>query len=102
MAVAEPFQGQSCSELQLFPTCRRAFDPILRGKSFVGRSKTGTGKTAGPCLSNSLPSGLGHKFFGVLARKCWHEQHLRVATVGKVAYLLPLLERMRHEPPGLP
>ena len=25
--------------------CRKAFDAILRGKSFVGRSRTGTGKT---------------------------------------------------------
>lgn len=37
----------------------KAFEPILRGRSFVGRSKTGSGKT--------------------------------------VAYLLPLLERMRLE-----
>jgi len=36
----------------------RAFDPILRGRSFLGRSQTGTGKT--------------------------------------IAYLLPVLERLRH------
>ena len=44
---------------KLFDIQWKAFEPILRGKNFVGRSKTGTGKT--------------------------------------VAYLLPLLERMRHE-----
>lgn len=44
---------------RLFDIQSKAFEPILRGKNFVGRSKTGTGKT--------------------------------------VAYLLPLLERMRHE-----
>eukprot|EP00435_Cladocopium_sp_Y103_P063581 s321_g25.t1 len=44
---------------KLFDIQTKAFDAILRGKSFVGRSRTGTGKT--------------------------------------VAYLLPLLERMRHE-----
>ncbi|CAE7720860.1 Ddx50 [Symbiodinium sp. CCMP2592] len=49
---------------KLFEIQSRAFDPILRGRSFVGRSKTGTGKT--------------------------------------VAYLLPLLERMRHEKMTLP
>ncbi|CAJ1431629.1 unnamed protein product [Effrenium voratum] len=44
---------------KLFEIQYKAFEPILRGKSFVGRSQTGTGKT--------------------------------------VAYLLPLLERMRNE-----
>ncbi|CAE8602928.1 unnamed protein product, partial [Polarella glacialis] len=44
---------------KLFDIQSRAFEPILRGRSFVGRSRTGSGKT--------------------------------------VAYLLPLLERMRHE-----
>ena len=44
---------------KLFDIQTKAFDTILRGKSFVGVSKTGSGKT--------------------------------------VAYLLPLLERMRHE-----
>lgn len=44
---------------KLFEIQSRAFEPIFRGRSFVGRSRTGTGKT--------------------------------------IAYLLPLLERMRHE-----
>eukprot|EP00933_Yihiella_yeosuensis_P060926 TRINITY_DN63729_c0_g1_i1.p1 TRINITY_DN63729_c0_g1~~TRINITY_DN63729_c0_g1_i1.p1 ORF type:complete len:676 (+),score=124.55 TRINITY_DN63729_c0_g1_i1:69-2030(+) len=44
---------------KLFEIQTKAFEPLLRGNSLVGRSRTGTGKT--------------------------------------VAYLLPLLERMRHE-----
>ncbi len=65
---------------------RKAFDTILRGKSFVGRSKTGTGKTAAwfripwVCLVRGKTLIDMHRLLGC-----------------EVAYLLPLLERMRHE-----